>query len=280
MLTAGSLAGAQELIASWLAKDRNKHGHYFTSRVPKMAAYGALVSAPLGHFLIWLLQKTFRGRTSLKAKIMQIVVSNLIVCGSLRLLILYSLSFLPCPSLSVFFFSEFYNTSEARLTSFPLPATYRLRLFRTVCTWSPWLLLPALAPIIRSAQRSRSVSGELCASPGSRHQFALPLLSSSCLIISGCHSSTLFHSSLAPTSIPSPRRSVLRLFARSTSVTVAPAAAWVAPTIILPWAPTHHTKSKVMNGLRDISAFGADLGRVYISMCVERRRLSRYRQKM
>lgn len=85
MLTAGSLAGAQELIASWLAKDRNKHGHYFTSRVPKMAAYGALVSAPLGHFLIWLLQKVFRGRTSLKAKVMQIVVSNLIVCVSFPL---------------------------------------------------------------------------------------------------------------------------------------------------------------------------------------------------
>jgi small basic protein len=79
MLTAGTLAGAQELIASFLAKDRNKHGNYFTSRVPKMAAYGALVSAPLGHFLIWLLQLTFRGRTSLKAKIMQIVVSNLII---------------------------------------------------------------------------------------------------------------------------------------------------------------------------------------------------------
>ncbi|RDA86259.1 hypothetical protein CP532_5084 [Ophiocordyceps camponoti-leonardi (nom. inval.)] len=79
MLTAGSLAGAQELIASWLAKDRNKHGHYFTSRVPKMAAYGAIVSAPLGHLLIWLLQNFFRGRTSLRAKIMQILVSNLII---------------------------------------------------------------------------------------------------------------------------------------------------------------------------------------------------------
>ena len=79
MLTAGTLAGAQELIASWLAKDRNKHGNYFTSRVPKMAAYGALVSAPLGHFLIWALQKTFKNRTSLRAKIMQILVSNLIV---------------------------------------------------------------------------------------------------------------------------------------------------------------------------------------------------------
>ncbi|KAK4217396.1 hypothetical protein QBC37DRAFT_415031 [Rhypophila decipiens] len=79
MLTAGTLAGAQELIASWLAKDRNKHGNYFTSRVPKMATYGALVSAPLGHFLIWALQKTFKDRTSLRSKIMQILVSNLII---------------------------------------------------------------------------------------------------------------------------------------------------------------------------------------------------------
>jgi hypothetical protein len=78
-LTAGTLAGAQELIASWLAKDRNKHGNYFTSRVPKMAAYGAFVSAPLGHFLIWALQKTFKNRTSLRAKILQILVSNLII---------------------------------------------------------------------------------------------------------------------------------------------------------------------------------------------------------
>ncbi|EFX02027.1 integral membrane protein 25d9-6 [Grosmannia clavigera kw1407] len=79
MLTAGTLAGAQELLASWLARDRNKHGNYFTSRVPKMAAYGALVSAPLGHFLIWFLQKVFHRRTSLRAKILQILVSNFIV---------------------------------------------------------------------------------------------------------------------------------------------------------------------------------------------------------
>lgn len=86
MLTAGTLAGTQEFLASWLAKDRNKHGNYFTSRVPKMAAYGALVSAPLGHFLIWILQKTFKGRTSLKAKILQILVSNLIVSGRISTL--------------------------------------------------------------------------------------------------------------------------------------------------------------------------------------------------
>ncbi|KAJ4392041.1 hypothetical protein N0V93_005662 [Gnomoniopsis smithogilvyi] len=79
MLTAGTLSGAQEFIASFLAKDRNKNGHYFTSRVPKMAAYGAFVSAPLGSLLIYLLQKVFKGRTSLRAKILQILVSNLII---------------------------------------------------------------------------------------------------------------------------------------------------------------------------------------------------------
>lgn len=80
MLTAGTLSGAQEFIASFLAKDRNKNGHYFTSRVPKMAAYGAFVSAPLGSLLIYLLQKVFKGRTSLRAKILQILASNLVVC--------------------------------------------------------------------------------------------------------------------------------------------------------------------------------------------------------
>jgi len=79
MLTSGSLSAAQELLASWIAKDRNKNGHYFTSRVPKMAAYGAFISAPLGHVLISILQKLFAGRTSLKAKILQILVSNLVI---------------------------------------------------------------------------------------------------------------------------------------------------------------------------------------------------------
>ncbi|KAK4899455.1 hypothetical protein LTR17_000656 [Elasticomyces elasticus] len=79
MITSGTLAGLQEFLASWMAKDRSKHGHYFTSRVPKMAVYGAFVSAPLGHVMISLLQRMFAGRTSLKAKILQIIVSNLII---------------------------------------------------------------------------------------------------------------------------------------------------------------------------------------------------------
>jgi hypothetical protein len=79
MLTSGTLSALQEILASWIAKDRAKNGTYFTARVPKMAAYGAFISAPLGHVLISILQKVFAGRTSLKAKILQIIVSNMIV---------------------------------------------------------------------------------------------------------------------------------------------------------------------------------------------------------
>lgn len=79
MLTSGTLSALQELLASWLAHDRSKHGHYFSSRIPKMAVYGAFISAPMGHVLIGLLQWVFAGRTSLKAKILQILTSNLVV---------------------------------------------------------------------------------------------------------------------------------------------------------------------------------------------------------
>src|SRR5436190_22586158 len=79
MLTSGSLFALQEFLASWIANDRGKHGYYFNSRIPKMALYGVFISAPLGHFLIGMLQWVFAGRTSLKAKILQILTSNLIV---------------------------------------------------------------------------------------------------------------------------------------------------------------------------------------------------------
>jgi hypothetical protein len=79
MLTSGTLSGLQEFLASWIAHDKNQYGNYFTSRVPKMAIYGAFISAPMGHVFINLLQWLFKGRTSVKAKIMQIITSNLIV---------------------------------------------------------------------------------------------------------------------------------------------------------------------------------------------------------
>jgi hypothetical protein len=79
MLTSGLLSGLQEVLASWIANDVSKHGHYFSARVPKMTLYGMFISAPLGHLLVGILQKVFAGRTSLKAKILQILASNLIV---------------------------------------------------------------------------------------------------------------------------------------------------------------------------------------------------------
>ena len=83
MLTSGTLSALQEVIASWLAHDKSKHGHYLSSRVPKMAAYGAFISAPLGHMLISILQWLFAGRTSVRAKVFQILVSNLVVSQNL-----------------------------------------------------------------------------------------------------------------------------------------------------------------------------------------------------
>ena len=79
MLTSGALSALQEVLASFIAGDRNRHGSYFTPRVPKMAVYGSLISAPLGHLLVTALQKGFANHTSTKAKILQILVSNLIV---------------------------------------------------------------------------------------------------------------------------------------------------------------------------------------------------------
>lgn len=79
MFTSGVLSALQELVASVCAGDKSKHGNYVNARMPKMAMYGALISAPLGHVLIGILQRLFKGKTTVKAKIWQILVSNLIV---------------------------------------------------------------------------------------------------------------------------------------------------------------------------------------------------------
>jgi len=79
MLTSGVLSALQELLASVIAGDKNRHGSYLTPRVPKMAVYGSLISAPVGHILVTALQKGFANRTSTKSKILQILVSNLVV---------------------------------------------------------------------------------------------------------------------------------------------------------------------------------------------------------
>ncbi|KAE8154722.1 hypothetical protein BDV25DRAFT_147320 [Aspergillus avenaceus] len=92
MLTSGVLSAFQEFLASWIANDVTRHGHYFSARVPKMLLYGMFVSAPLGHFLVGILQKVFAGRTSLKAKILQILASNLVVSPIQNVVYLSSLA--------------------------------------------------------------------------------------------------------------------------------------------------------------------------------------------
>jgi len=52
---------------------------HIDARALKMAIYGFLVSAPLSHVLIGLLQKAFAGRTSTRDKIAQIIASNLLI---------------------------------------------------------------------------------------------------------------------------------------------------------------------------------------------------------
>ncbi|OTA62400.1 hypothetical protein K449DRAFT_52541 [Hypoxylon sp. EC38] len=79
MLTTAGLYGLEELVASWLAKDRNRDGNYFTSRVPKMAVYGALIHVPLRDAIKWVLHMCFSGHTSLASQALQILIINLLV---------------------------------------------------------------------------------------------------------------------------------------------------------------------------------------------------------
>ncbi|KAJ7225653.1 hypothetical protein GGX14DRAFT_640124 [Mycena pura] len=48
-------------------------------RAVKMALYGFLVSAPISHYLVGMLQKAFAGKTGTGAKVAQIVANNLLV---------------------------------------------------------------------------------------------------------------------------------------------------------------------------------------------------------
>lgn len=49
------------------------------SKAIKMALYGFFVSAPMGHFLVGTLQKAFAGKTGLKARLGQLLASNLLI---------------------------------------------------------------------------------------------------------------------------------------------------------------------------------------------------------
>jgi len=90
-ITTGTLCFLQEVLGSNLSgsptrvsKDasplvRALGKAHVDAKALKMAIYGFLVSAPLSHFLIGLLQKAFAGQTSPRARIAQILASNLLI---------------------------------------------------------------------------------------------------------------------------------------------------------------------------------------------------------
>lgn len=91
-LTTATLCFLQEVLGSFLAgippkktaPDASASSKvlaqaHVDAKAAKMALYGFLVSAPLGHVLIGLLQRAFRGRVGLGARVGQILASNLLV---------------------------------------------------------------------------------------------------------------------------------------------------------------------------------------------------------
>jgi len=52
---------------------------HINAKAFKMALYGFFVSAPLGHFLVGLLQRSFHGKVGLRYRLGQLLASNLLI---------------------------------------------------------------------------------------------------------------------------------------------------------------------------------------------------------
>ncbi|ESK97948.1 integral membrane protein [Moniliophthora roreri MCA 2997] len=91
-ITTAILCFLQEVVANHIArtsvkrvsKDGSIIEHLLArarvdGRAFKMALYGFLVSAPMGHFLVGSLQKAFAGKTGAKARVAQIVCNNFLI---------------------------------------------------------------------------------------------------------------------------------------------------------------------------------------------------------
>jgi len=99
MATSGILSFLQEVLASRLARlslrpaqkasaDREP---IVSSKAWKMAIYGAFVSAPMGHFLVGTLQKSFAGKTSKLARFGQVLASNIFIAPVQAFVFLFSM---------------------------------------------------------------------------------------------------------------------------------------------------------------------------------------------
>ncbi|KAH8693663.1 hypothetical protein BGW36DRAFT_409317 [Talaromyces proteolyticus] len=79
MATAAVRSAGEEFMASYLAKDRGKDGRFFTSRIPKQAAYGSLVHIPITNWLLKGTRHIFRDRTTPASRLLAILFGLLVV---------------------------------------------------------------------------------------------------------------------------------------------------------------------------------------------------------
>jgi len=79
LIRAATASAGEEILASWVAGDRNKAGNYMTSRVPKMAFYGAFIKAPLASFLLKGLRAIFSNHKSGSARVLEILIGMFVV---------------------------------------------------------------------------------------------------------------------------------------------------------------------------------------------------------
>ncbi|KAI8576900.1 hypothetical protein K450DRAFT_254844 [Umbelopsis ramanniana AG] len=78
-LTSAVLSGVQEFTAQKLSGTKPTSAGPVDKRVVQMTLYGLLVSGPLNHVLYDILNKVFAGKTGPKAKLLQLLASNLII---------------------------------------------------------------------------------------------------------------------------------------------------------------------------------------------------------
>ncbi|KAH8556539.1 hypothetical protein BGW37DRAFT_473048 [Umbelopsis sp. PMI_123] len=78
-ITSSVLAGLQEFTAQKLSGTKSTSSGLVDKRVVQMSLYGLLVSGPLNHVLYDILNRVFAGKTGPKAKVLQLLASNLFI---------------------------------------------------------------------------------------------------------------------------------------------------------------------------------------------------------
>jgi len=156
MITSGVLSFLQDILASHLAQlpkrnlkapndlsliTRWSEVSKIDSRAIKMAAYGAFISAPMGHLLVGFLQRAFAGKTSNFAKFAQVLASNLFIAPIQAFVYLVSVSIIngvhDPETILKNVKSRFFSVMKVSWTTSPLAIVIAQRFIRPEL-WVPW----------------------------------------------------------------------------------------------------------------------------------------------